>query len=300
MIIPPYLKPGDYVGIISTARKITSDELKKSIHTLKEWGLRVKLGENIFSEYNQFSGTDIQRVNDLKYMLNDKSIKAILCAKGGYGTIRIIDQIQDSCVISSPKWIVGYSDVTVLHSYLNNLGIASAHATMPINFASNTKISLKKLNELLFGKANNIKYKSHKLNRFGEIEAEIVGGNLSIIYSLLGSPTDIDTNGKILFIEDVDEYLYHIDRMMINLKRNNKLYKLKGLIVGGMTDMNDNKIKFGRTAEEIVFDHVKEYDFPVCFGFPAGHLDNNLPIIFGKKSLLKITLKSVILQQNYI
>ncbi len=298
MIIPNYLKDGDCIGLISTARKISQKELEFGLRILQEWGLKVILGENIFSEYRQFAGTDIQRTVDLEHMLSDDKIKAILCVRGGYGTARIIDNIKDKIFSNYPKWIIGYSDVTVLHSHLHNLGIASIHGPMPINFTKTSRKSLKMLRSVLFGEDNYIYTNTNRLNREGEVKGEIIGGNLSILYSLLGSPSDINTDNKILFIEDLDEYLYHIDRMMINIKRNQKFKKLKGLIVGSMTEMNDNEIKFGKTANEIIYEHIKEYNFPVCFDFPSGHIKNNMSIIFGKQSLLRITSKSVVLQQE--
>jgi len=297
MIIPEKLKIGDKIGIISTARKITIEELNPAIQTLESWGLKVVLGINLFQEDDQFSGTVEQRTADLQSMIDDNSIKAILCARGGYGTVQIIDTIDFTNLKKNSKWIVGYSDVTVLHSHLNNLGIASVHATMPINFESNTKDSLSSLKNSLFGSLNSIECKAHPLNIFGKIEGNIVGGNLSILYSLLGSQSDIDTAGKILFIEDLDEYLYHIDRMMMNLKRNGMLVKLKGLIVGGMSDMNDNPIPFGKTAEQIILEYTKDYDFPICFGFPAGHLIDNMCIRLGMNSVLEISKNGVSLSQ---
>ena len=297
MIIPDYLKDGDCIGLISTARKISQKELELGFRILQDWGLKVFLGENIFSEYRQFAGSDMQRKLDFEYMLSDNKIKAILCVRGGYGTVRIIDKITDKLFTDSPKWVIGYSDVTVLHSHLHNLGIASIHGPMPINFTKASKNSLNALRSVLFGEDNYIYTNPNRLNREGEAKGEIIGGNLSILYSLLGSPSDINTDNKILFIEDLDEYLYHIDRMIINIKRNQKFQKLKGLIVGSMTEMNDNKIKFGKTANEIIYEHIKEFNFPVCFDFPSGHIKNNMSIIFGKQSLLKITSKSVVLQQ---
>ena len=298
MIIPKKLEAGDKVGVISTARKITIEELSPAIKTLESWGLKVVFGINLFQEEDQFSGTVEQRTADLQSMIDDNSIKAILCARGGYGTVQIIDSIDFTNLKINSKWIVGYSDVTVLHSHLNNLGIASLHATMPINFKSNTKESLSSLKNSLFGNLNSIECKAHPLNKFGKIEGDIVGGNLSILYSLLGSDSDIDTTGKILFIEDLDEYLYHIDRMMINLKRNGMLGKLKGLIVGGMSDMNDNSIPFGKTAEQIILKHTKNYDFPICFGFPAGHLSDNRCVRLGINSVLEISKNGVSLCQE--
>lgn len=297
MIFPEKLKIGDKIGIISTARKITLEELSLTIKTLESWGLKVVLGANLFAADNQFSGTIQQRSADLQIMIDDKNIKAILCARGGYGTVQIVDNIDFSNLKNNSKWIIGYSDVTVLHSHLHNLGIASLHATMPINFEKNTKESLDSLKNSLFGNENSIECKAHPFNRFGKINAEIVGGNLSILYSLLGSDSDINTDGKILFIEDLDEYLYHIDRMLMNLKRNGKFTKLKGLIVGGMSGMNDNDIPFGKTAEEIISEQTKGYDFPICFGFPAGHLDDNRCIRLGVKSVLEIYENGVSLSQ---
>ena len=298
MIIPEKLYIGDKIGIISTARKITIQELNPAIKILESWGLKVVLGVNLFQEDDQFSGTFEQRTADLQSMIDDNSVKAILCARGGYGTVQIIDAINFTNLKKNSKWIVGYSDVTVLHSHLNNLGIASLHATMPINFKSNTKESLSSLKNSLFGNLNSIECIAHPFNKFGKIKGDIVGGNLSIIYSLLGSESDIDTTGKILFIEDLDEYLYHIDRMMMNLKRNGMLGKLKGLIVGGMSDMNDNEISFGKSAEQIILEYTKGYDFPICFGFPAGHLADNRCVRLGINSILEISENGVILSQE--
>jgi muramoyltetrapeptide carboxypeptidase len=291
------LNIGDKIGIISTARKISLEELKPSIKLLEEWGLKVVFGKNLFEEDNQFSGTVTQRSSDLQSMIDDDSIKAILCARGGYGTVQIIDKVDFSHLIKNPKWIIGYSDVTVLHSHLHQLGITSLHATMPINFEKNTPKALESLKSALFGLGNLTEINHHHFNRFGKVEGEIVGGNLSILYSLLGSDSDINTEGKILFIEDLDEYLYHVDRIMMNLKRNGKLKNLKALIIGGMSDMNDNTIPFGKTAEEIILEYIKEFDFPVCFNFPAGHLDDNRCIRLGGKSVLEVNKNGVSLSQ---
>ena len=299
MIIPSKLTRGDKIGIISTARKISLEELSPAINPLESWGLEVVLAENLFEEDNQFAGAVKQRTTDLQSMINNDKIKAILCARGGYGTVQIIDNIDFTNLKKNPKWIVGYSDVTVLHSHLHNLGVASMHATMPKNFATNTKDALKSLKKSLFREETIVECDPHPFNKKGRIEAEIVGGNLSILYSLLGSDSDIDTDGKILFMEDLDEYLYHIDRMIMNLKRNGKFENLKALIVGGMSDMNDNDIPFGKTAEQIILEHTKDYDFPICFGFPAGHINDNSAIVFGVKSLLEISAKKVRLTYPY-
>ncbi|MGY8987500.1 MAG: S66 peptidase family protein [Flavobacteriales bacterium] len=297
MIIPKTLKKGDKVSIISTARKITIQELIPSIKILQSWGLEVVFGENLFKENNQFSGTKKQRVEDLQNAINDNSISAILCARGGYGTVQIIDDINFSNLKKNPKWIIGYSDVTVLHSHLHNFGIATLHASMPIDFVKNTEESLNSLKNILFKGENTIEYNSQKINNIGNVNSEIVGGNLSILYSLIGSDSDINTNGKILFIEDLDEYLYHIDRMMINLKRNGKFENLAALIVGGMSDMNDNEISFGKSVIEIISECVAEYNYPVCFNFPVGHLDDNRTIILGQQSELIISEKTISLKQ---
>jgi len=297
MIIPKKIKIGDKIGIIATARKISLEELNPAIEILQSWGLEVVLGNFLFEEDNQFAGTVEQRTIDLQNMIDDDAIKAILCARGGYGTVQIIDKINFSKLVKNPKWIIGFSDITVLHSHLNQLGVATLHATMPINFSKNTPKSLESLKNSLFGKANSIESPVHKFNRLGKVNAEIIGGNLSILYSLLGSNSDINTDGKILFMEDLDEYLYHIDRMMINMKRNGKFNNLKGMIIGGMSKMNDNNIPFGKTAEEIILDHLKDYNFPICFGFPSGHLDDNRSIRLGVSSVLDINENGVSLSQ---
>lgn len=284
---PPFLKKGDKIGIIAPARKISKEEIQSAIDIFNAWGLEVVLSKNLFNADNQFSGTENERAEALQIMLNDDSISAIISARGGYGTIRIIDKIDFKNFKKHPKWIIGYSDITVLHSHINNFGIETLHATMPINFTKNEEAT-ETLRKALFGEQLNYQFESHPLNRKGEAEAELIGGNLSLIYALTGSVSDIYTKGKILFIEDLDEYLYHIDRMMLNLKRSGKLDHLAGLIIGGMTDMKDNTIPFGKTAEEIIIDAVKEYDYPVCFNFPGGHVEKNLALYFGRKVKLNV------------
>src|ERR1017187_6931867 len=270
MVSPKYLKTGDKIGIVACARKISREEIQSAIDILNSWGLEVVLGKNLFHADNQYSGTDKERAEDLQAMLDDPSIKAFISGRGGYGTIRIIDKIDFTQFKKRPKWIVGYSDITVLHSHINNLKIETLQATMPVNFTKNAEAT-ESLRKALFGEKLNYAIETHPLNRKGNAQGIIVGRNLSLLYALTGSISDIDTKGKILFIEDLDEYLYHIDRMMINLKRSGKLGNLAGLVVGGMTGMKDNAIPFGKTAEEIILDAVKDYNFPVCFNFPAGH-----------------------------
>lgn len=298
MITPPYLKQGDKIGIVAPARKISREELQPAINIFSSWGLEVVLGKKIFNQENQFSGSDDQRTEDLQAMMNDASVKAIISARGGYGTVRIIDKLDFSRFVKNPKWIIGYSDITVLHSHIHaNFGIETLHATMPINFSKN-KEAVEALRKSLFGELLNYQIENHSLNKKGNAEGILIGGNLSLLYALSATKSDIDTKGKILFIEDLDEYLYHIDRMMMNLKRSGKLENLAGLIVGGMSDMKDNAVPFGKNAEEIILDAVKEYNFPVCFNFPAGHIDRNLALIFGRKISLSVSDKTTISFNN--
>lgn len=292
IIIPPYLRQGDTVAIVATARKISEGEITPAVEFLKSQGLTVILGKNLFETENQFAGSDEQRADDLQWALNHKEIKAIVIARGGYGTVRLLEKINFSLFQQHPKWLVGYSDVTVLHSAIHNLGVATLHATMPINFFKNEEAS-QSLIDKLFGKASHIEITPTSFNKNGEATGIIIGGNLSLIYALSGTPYDINTTNKILFIEDLDEYLYHIDRMMMQLKLSGKLKSLKGLIVGGMTDMRDNTIPFGKTAEEIILDAVKEYNYPVCFNFPAGHIDKNLAIVLGEETKLIVDIENV-------
>ena len=288
MIHPRYLQKGDTVAIVSTARKITSDKIIPAIKLLEKWGLQVIIGETIGSEENQFSGSDEKRIADFQQQLDNPKVKAIWCARGGYGTVRLIDKLDFSAFKKHPKWIVGYSDITVLHSHIHNFGIETLHATMPINLENNSQQTLESLKKSFFGKNLSYEISADEKNKSGNASGELVGGNLSVLYSLLGSNSSIKTDGKVLFIEDLDEYLYHIDRMCINLKRNGYFENLKGLVVGGMTDMHDNEIPFGKTAKEIILDCVSEYDFPVIFNFPAGHLDDNRAMIFGRKVTLDV------------
>lgn len=283
-MMPPRLKQGDKVMLISSARKVLPEEVNSAVEVLKSWGLIVEFGDNLFAQFNQFAGSDLQRTNDLQNAINDESIKAILFARGGYGTVRIVDAINFFALTKNPKWIIGFSDITVLHAHLEkNFGIATLHSPMAFNFQKTPEEVLEKIKSMLFAGTQQYKVAAHPMNRKGESEGILIGGNLSIIYSLLGSVSDSDTDGKILFLEDLDEYLYHIDRMLQSLKRAGKLAKLAGLIIGGMNDMKDNLIPFGQSPEEIILDAVKEYDYPVCFGFPSGHLPVNFPLLLGDK-----------------
>jgi muramoyltetrapeptide carboxypeptidase len=289
MIQPVNLKKDDTVAIISTARKITPDKIIPAIRLLESWGLNAVLGDTIGSEENQFAGSDEIRINDFQKMLDNHKIKAIWCARGGYGTVRIIDQLDFTEFKKNPKWIIGYSDITVLHNHIHNFGIETIHATMPLDIEKNTKMALTSLKKSIFGKPVSYKIPSSEENKLGSAKGELIGGNLSILYSLLGSNSSINTSEKILFIEDLDEYLYHIDRMLMNLKRNGYFENLRGLIVGGMTDMHDNSIPFGKNAKEIILDIVSEYDFP------AGHLNDNKALVLGRNVKLEINNQTVTL-----
>ena len=282
MKTPSYLQKGDTVAIIATARKISLIEIENAVNLLTSWELKVVFGKTIGLENNQFAGTVQERVDDLQMVLNDDSIKAVWCARGGYGTVQLIDLIDFSKFQQHPKWIIGYSDITVLHAHIHNLGIETIHATMPINIPKNSAESIKTLKNVLFGNQLYYEFPSHQLNISGKANGLLVGGNLSVLYSLLGSKSSFSTENKILLVEDLDEYLYHIDRILQNLKRNHYFENLAGIIVGGMTQMRDNEIAYGKTAEAIILDIVKPYNIPVIFNAPFGHLDDNRALILGR------------------
>ncbi len=291
MITPPYLQKGDTVAIVSTARKNIDDNLKPTINLLEGWGLKVKMGNTIGLDYHQLAGTDDQRAADFQEQMDNPNIKAIWCVRGGYGTVKIIDKLDFTKFKQNPKWIIGFSDVTVLHSHLNRIGIESIHGTMPVSIARATDEAKNSLCSVLFGDKLHYTLECDALNHNGIANGELVGGNLSILYSLLGSESAIDCEDKILFIEDLDEYLYHVDRMMMNLKRNGCLSSLKGIIVGAMTDMKDNDIPWGRNALEIIEDTVKGLNIPIIYNFPAGHIRDNRALIFGRQVSIEVNDK---------
>ena len=296
-INPPTLKKGDRIAIIATARKIYDELLDPVENILKDWGLIPVRGANLFKKHHQFSGTDDQRRSDLQWAMDDPDIKAVLWFRGGYGTVRILDGLNCEKLCQNPKWFIGYSDVTALHQYLNTqVSIASIHGTMAINFTENTSQALNSLQTVLFGQGTDISFDANINNRTGEVTAEVIGGNLAILQSLMGTPYEIDTNGKILFIEDVDEYLYNIDRMMWTLKLSKKLDQLAGLIVGGMTEMNDHEIPFGASPMESILEKVSDFSYPVCFDFPAGHIKDNRAFPLGERLNLKVSNEKVYLR----
>lgn len=267
--------------------------MQYAIDWLKEHGFEPVYDDRLFAEHHIFAGDDNFRAAVFQEYLDDEKIDAIWFARGGYGSIRIIDKLDFTGFLQHPKWLMGFSDTTVFHGKLNRLGIPSLHSPMPFYFANKTAEAKQSLFDAMTGRPLQYEIPSNPLNRFGEMEGEIVGGNLSVLMGMNGSDIFPETDGKILFIEEVDEYIYHIDRMMRALKRAGKLAHLKGLIVGGLTQIKDNTHPFGQTVEEVIAEAVSEYDYPVCFGFPAGHFDDNRVIVLGQKAKIEITSLSL-------
>lgn len=297
MKVPPFLNKKDKVAIIAPAGSI-SNGVDDAIKLLQSWDLEVVVGESTSSSFHQFAGKDELRANDLQKMLDDRSIKAVFAARGGYGTVRIIDRIDFSTFATHPKWIIGFSDITVMHSHIQALfGIPTIHGQMPLTIPDATKASLETLRKALFGEELSYAYRSRYANIGGSAEGILIGGNLAILVSISGSVSEVDYADKILFIEDVGEYYYSIDRMMRMLKRAGKLKDLKGLIVGGFTGMKDNEPGFGCSAQEIILDLVEEYGYPVATDFPAGHIDNNKSLIFGKS--VNLSIENNVVKLNY-
>jgi muramoyltetrapeptide carboxypeptidase len=299
--IPPYLKPGDTVGITCPAGYMAKEKAQTCIDTLQAWGYEVMIGNTLGSNSsNYFSGTDEERLEELQAMLDNESIKAILCGRGGYGVGRIIEQLDFKAFKKNPKWIIGFSDITILHSHIyTNYKISTLHAPMAgaFNDGGAEDIYVQSLKNVLEGKK--IKYESavHDFNRKGEAIGELVGGNLALLAHCVGTSSDIKTKGRILFIEDIGEYHYNVDRMLYQLKRSGKLDKLAGLIIGGFTDIKDTERPFGKTVVEILRDIVAEYDYPVCFGFPVSHGKENLALKIGVGYKLKVGKTKVTLEE---
>jgi muramoyltetrapeptide carboxypeptidase len=295
--IPPYLKPGDTIGITAPAGFITLDEIQSAINKMNEWGCNVKVGNTIGKKDFTYGGTDVERLADFQQMLDDNSVKAIMCARGGYGCVRIIDKINFNQFQENPKWIIGFSDITVLHSHINrNYNVATIHSKMCNSFpddwsnAEQVQIdSIDSIRKCLVGEKIIYTATANANNKKGSVTGELVGGNLRTIENLTGSDSDILTKNKILFLEDTGEYLYSIDRMFWNLKRTGKLEKLKGLIIGGFKAKKDDPgEEFGKTIEEIVLEKITEYDYPVCFDFPVGHQKNNVALKCGVSHILTV------------
>ena len=286
-----FLKSGSKIAIAAPARRVLREEMQYAINWLKENGFVPVFDDSLFDEHFIFAGNDANRAAHFQQYLDDEQIDAIWCARGGYGSIRIIDQLDFTHFLEHPKWIVGFSDATVFHGKLSHLGCPTLHASMPFFLENKTKDALQSLYDALTGNTLHYVIPAHPLNRKGEAEGEIVGGNLSVLYSMMGSNSFPETDGKILFIEEVDEYIYHVDRMMHALKRAGKLAHLKALVVGGLTQIHDNSDPFGMSVEEVIADAVKDYDYPVCFGFPAGHFDDNRAVVLGRETKVCIDTK---------
>jgi len=298
---PPYLEKGDTIGIVCPSGYMPVEKASECIRVLnEEWGFRTKVGKTLGNQFNYFSGTDEERLNDFQQMLDDDEVKAILCARGGYGLSRIIDKINFKKFKKQPKWIIGYSDVTILHSHLySNYYISSIHAPMAAAFNDAGYINrfVQSLRNALEGKKLRYSCEPHEFNKKGQAIGELIGGNLSLLAHLIGTDSDIKTRGRILFLEDVGEYFYNIDRMMYQLKRSGKLSRLAGLIIGGFTESKDTERPFGQTAYEIIHDVVKDYDYPICFGFPVSHGKENYALKIGVGYKLEVRKSKIILEE---
>ena len=298
--LPPYLKQGDTIGMVCPSGYMPLEKAQKCIETLQHWGFKVEAGKTLGSQFNYFSGTDEERLHDLQSMLDDDKIKAILCARGGYGLSRIIDKINFEKFIQHPKWIIGYSDITLLHAHIySNYNIASLHAPMAAAFneMNESEEYINSIYKALAGTLQVYTTDSHALNRNSICKGALVGGNLALLTHIIGSSSDINTINKILFIEDIGEYKYNVDRMLMQLKRVGKFEKLSGLIVGKFTDIKDTVIPFGQEVYELISDKVKEYNYPVCFDFPIGHVKENYALKVGVEYECYVSTQQVILKE---
>lgn len=297
MKTPDFLRKGDTVAIVCPASYI-KNHIKNSISILNSWGLDVKIGETVTAQHHQFAGTDTLRASDLQTALDMPGIKAVFAARGGYGTVRIIDNLDFNNFVKKPKWVIGFSDITVLHSHIHhNFNIPTIHGQMPKSFDDSTVEALNSLKNALFGNTHRIQHKQTAFpNRPGIAEGQLIGGNLAILHSLVASQSDMNYERKILFIEDVGEMFYNIDRMLWTLKRARKLEGLAGLIIGSFSAMRDSTPSFGQSIEEIILEKVHEYDFPVAFHYPAGHIENNHSLILGKQIKMCVKKHEVSIQ----
>jgi len=288
MITPPYLQKGQTIGIVAPARYIEQSKYPEIINLIENKGYKVVRGKTTYLQNNIFAGNTNERAEDLQQMIDDNDIAAIFCLRGGYGTIHIADKLNIDKLKKHPKWVVGFSDITILHNILTNTEIESIHGQMPVNFSENN-IAVDRLFDVLEGEKLQYSVDTADFNWQGKASGLLTGGNIAVLTSLLSTPFDVDWNGKILFIEEVGEYLYKLDRMMYQLKLSGKLKNLAGLIVGGLSSMQDSNPSFGEKAQEIIYNAVKDYNYPVCFNFPAGHIKENMPLIFSRKVLLEVT-----------
>jgi muramoyltetrapeptide carboxypeptidase len=291
------LQKGDLIAIVAPAKSIEKEHVSFAKNYLEKAGFSVIVGENCLNTFHYFAGTDVERASDFQDALDNPNVKAILCARGGYGCIRILDHLQWASFIQNPKWIIGFSDVTVFHQRVQSYNLQSIHATMPLNFSENSKEALDSLIRTLYGEKLSYSIPSNPNNKPGKATGKLVGGNLSILYSLLGTKESIDYQDTILFIEDLAEQLYHIDRIFYSLSKAGILEKIKGLIVGGMTDLKDTAVPFGQTYFEIILSHFIYRKIPIVFEFPAGHITDNRALILGEDVEL---LVSDAVQLNFI
>lgn len=300
MIIPPYLKKGDTIAITCPAGYMAAAKASTCISTLQSWGFEVMIGKTLGSNSsNYFSGTDDERADELQAMLDDSSINAILFGRGGYGMGRIIDRLDFKKFRKNPKWLIGFSDITILHMHVfNKYKIASMHAPMAGAFNDGENEFIQSLRNAITGKKANYKTGPHPVNKKGEASGMLVGGNLALLANIIGTASDFDTKKKILFIEDIGEYIYNLDRMLYQLKRSGKFNKVAGLIFGGFTDMKDTERPFGKTVDEVLKEIVAEYDFPVCFGFPVSHGKENVALKVGVSYQFKVTDKGTTLKEK--
>lgn len=303
-IRPPFLKPGDKVGLIAPASKVAFEDLQPGIALMQaNWGLEVCIGTSVRAEFHDFAGSDEVRKKDFQTMLDEPNIKAIFAARGGYGSSRFVDELSFKQFEKSPKWVIGFSDITAVHGRIQNLGFQSIHGPMPRTFCKlEAADSTEFLRKLLFGESSKVELSfllsADYQNKSGSIKAEIVGGNLCMLAHGIGSKSEIETDGKILFLEDINEYLYNIDRMMVQLKRAGKLKKLAGLIIGHFSNSKDSTVPFGKTHHQIIDEHVADYDFPVLHHFPSGHEDHNLAIPCG--GLVELSVEKYAASLDYL
>ncbi len=281
LIAPPTLQKGDLVYLCAPAKAIEENYIVAAENWLASIGLRALRSKHLTGRQDYFSGSELQRLSDLQEGLDHPEAKAIWCVRGGYGSIQLVDGLQWAAFIRAPKWLVGFSDICVLHHKVQALGIQSIHGTMALNIEKNSAFAKNRLQELLFGEKRNFTFASHPQNQLGKASGTLIGGNLSIIYSLLASPERYDFSGAILFIEDLAEHLYHIDRMMHALRKCGALDQIQGLIVGGMTDLEDTDVPFGKTIEGLILSHFSYRKIPICFDFPAGHIADNQALNLG-------------------
>ncbi|MGV3538900.1 MAG: S66 peptidase family protein [Rufibacter sp.] len=293
----PALQRGDTVGIVCLAYKLTHEDIAAGVQLLESWGLRVLIGQSVGAEDRQFGGSDQVRAQDFQQMLDNPEVKAIFSARGGYGTTRILDSIDFSSLRHSPKWIIGFSDITALLCHLLNLGLESLHATMPkLMGQPDTQEADDSLRRALFGEPLSYSVPAHPLNQPGTVTGTIAGGNLILLDTIVNTSSDLDFKGKILFLEDVGEYFYNVDRVLVHLNRMGRLSQLAGLVVGQFSEMKDNTVPFGKSVEEIILGHCANYGYPICFDFPVGHVERNLAMIVGREATLDVTTAGVTLE----